>query len=205
MIIKDSSFTIVLAGSWNQVLLTPEWVKKHLFQDEADIKVEFSTNLAVVLRYRIKNIYLSVDNMRVILFSADNSDASLELMESTAIKLCNILLHTPLRAVGINFGFVQKENKDKLFELFRFEDDENIRETGWQIKKPIITRTLEKEGVILNLKTFIDDNNDINFEFNYHTGIESCSDVETVIKNKVVSLKTSSLEFLRLAHSLNLE
>lgn len=108
MRLDPERFSIVLVGAWNVSILNPDWVTTVLFDGEpivielllGDLTWRFSSPMAV----------LEVGDQRVQLRSAlradaDLADAAIEPLERLAIRLLEALPETPVRAVGINFGF----------------------------------------------------------------------------------------------------
>ena len=205
MIIKESSFSIVLAGKWNPSILTPAWLTVNLFDDNPQFQIEFSLNFDIPSRYKVKNITISPSVDRVILTSNDNSDESLNLLESVAIKLCAILSHTPLIAVGVNLGFIEKQNKNLLLPLMSFPDDNDITDNGWVISNQSIKRSLSKEGYFTNLTISLDQNSDFHFDFNYHYNAISANQVSACLLNKVTDYKSQSIELLNQLFKLNIK
>jgi hypothetical protein len=205
MIIKESSYSIVLAGKWNPAILTPAWLAANLFEGNPQVQIEFSLNFDIPSRYKIKNVTISPSVDRVILLSNDNSDESLTLLESVAIKLCATLGHTPLVAVGVNFGFIEKENKDLLLPLMNFSDSNDITDSGWSISNQSIKRSLSKGGYFTNLNISLDENSDFHFDFNYHYVTINATQVSDCLLGKVIDYKNQSITLLNELFNLEIQ
>ena len=165
---KPSSFSIVLAGKWNPAIITPPWILANLLEDNQQIEIEFSLSFDIPSRFKINNITISPSIDRIILVSNDGSDESLELIELIAIKLCNILSHTPLVAVGINFSFIETLNKELLLPLFTFSDANKLDDNNWEVSNQSIKRTLKKETYNINLTINMDNETNVSLDFNHH-------------------------------------
>jgi len=205
MIIKESSYSIVLAGKWNPAILTPAWLAANLFEGNHQVQIEFSLNFDFPPRYKIRNITISPSVDKVILLSNDNSDDSLTLLESVAIKLCATLGHTPFVAVGVNFGFIEKQNKNSLLPLMNFPDSNNITDSGWNISNQSIKRSLSKEGYFTNLKISLDGNSDFHFDFNYHYPTINATQVSECLSEKVIDYKNQCITLLNELFNLEIE
>lgn len=205
MVIKQLSYAIVLVGKWNPSILTPSWLVANIVEDNPQVLVEFSINLDMPSRYRVKNVIIAPALDKTVFLSMDNSDESLTLMESMAIKLCSILSHTPLAAVGINFGFIEKTNKDELLQLIKFADTDKITENGWQISKQSIKRALKKDNYFINLTISFNDQSDFEFNFNFHYPVNTSAQVSTCLQGKVIEYKNQALTLLDTLFNLKLE
>lgn len=205
MILKDNSFSIVLAGAWNRAILTPIWLVNNLFDNKPEPQVEFSVNFDAPFRFVVKNIIIAPGIDKVIFWSKDNSDESLKLMEETSVRLCSILTHTPLVAVGINFGFLEKNNKAALFDLFKFNDTDGISSNQWTITRPSIKRSLSKDAYFTNLSISLDDNSDFHFDFNFHYKVSETNEVKTFITDKIIDYKNQAISLLNSLYKLNIE
>lgn len=205
MQIKELSYSVVIAGKWNPAILTPPWLVANLFDDNPQMQIEFSLNFDMPSRFRVKNIIIAPSVDRVILLSIDNSDDSLNLMEAVAIKLCNILSHTPIVAVGINFGFIEKQNKDGLLPLMNFSDSNDITDDGWTISNQSIKRKLVKNEYTINLSISLDDNSDFHFDFNYNYKANNAVQVSACLLNKVVVYKNQATSLLNELFNLQIQ
>jgi hypothetical protein len=207
MQVKRDGYSIVIVGRWNPYILTPQWVAEYLFEGKRQIQIEFSLNLDLPNRYKIHNVLITPTPEKILLSSADNSDESLSEMSKAAVKLCNILQYTPLNAVGINFGYVETEEKETLLDMFRLEKiDDPFSDDGWQIKTREIKRLMIKDNIYVNLSVTLDEATNFNFDFNYHYNLvkNRQSITELLAEGKVISYKNNSLGILTNIYKLKL-
>lgn len=206
MQIKPNSFEVVLVGRWNPYILNPQWIAENLFENKSKVQIEFSLNLDTPNRYKIDNVQITPTPDRVTFSSFDNSDESLILMGNVAVKLCNILSHTPLMAIGVNFAYIEAENKNDLFEKFGFDKNDPFSEGGWQVKTQGFSRFLVKENYSLNFKVSLDRQNNFNFTFNYHYNIRNRDKLNELLENQsVINYRDNSLELLDTIYNLKLK
>ena len=176
-----------------------------MFNDKPPIEIEFSLNLDLPNRYKIKGIYITPTPDKVILSSVDNSEESLRQMSNFAVRLCKILTHTPLRSIGVNFGYFESESKEDLYDKFSFDKNDPFSEEGWQIKDYAVKRYMVKEGFDLNFTTTIDENSNFRLEFNYHYNItEKNNIIDLFEKFDILSFKSNSQDLLYNIYKLKL-
>lgn len=144
-------WTIVLAGGWNTNIFQPDWVAKNVFgQDE--INVEFFMGAAQgALSYGAGKISLIVRPDKLIFGCKDTSTDALARAEAAALKVLELLPHTPVGAFGINFGFSEEAPSADLTRLFQTADIDPISQFGCTIQKTSLARQVAVENRILNL------------------------------------------------------
>jgi hypothetical protein len=205
MVYKELTSSIVVRGSWNRSILNPIWLVSNIFEDKPDIKVEFSINFDSPTRYRIGNMILIPGDEKLILSSVDNSDESLKFMEKTAITLCQILQHTPFKAVGINFSLFENENKRKLIPLMNFSDKDYLSADSWIITQRTLSRHLESDFYKINFSIKMDENDDFHFDFNYHYPSTTIEEIIGNLKDKTLQYRDNTLQLLNTLYDLNLK
>ena len=177
----------------------------NIFDDNPEVKIEFSLNFDFPSRYIVKSITVSPSVDRIILTSNDNSDESLNLIEAVAIKFCTILSHTPIVATGINFGYIERQNKDNLLLLMNFSDNDNITDLGWGISNQTIKRTFTKDGYFVNMTITLDNASDFVFDFNYHYITLDAAMVSSSLFGKVIDYKNQAVDLLNKLFNLEIE
>jgi hypothetical protein len=205
MKIKDKSVAIVLAGKWNLFILTPEWVINNLYEDHPEVKIEFSVNFDAPIRFRIKDIIFCPTPDKVLLIAITPTEDTLAELERIAIRLYTILSHTPLNAVGVNFGFIEEVNKDHLFPIFNYSDKDSLSENQWEIKNASLKRQMIKDGVLLNLTLVLDGNNNVHFDFNFHFDFDQNKQLEELLGKKSIQCYHYAIEVLESIYHLNFE
>ncbi|OEU73379.1 MAG: hypothetical protein BA869_04945 [Desulfuromonadales bacterium C00003107] len=204
MKIKDMSWSIVLAGKWNRFIISPEWAAKNIFKEEK-IKVEMAIGLGAPPRFSSSEIMMIPSEDRVAFHLLDHSDECLQKAEELAVSLLTILNHTPVNALGVNFGFIEAAPNDDLMELFAFEDNDSFIEQGYSIKDTNIIRKLEIEPESsLNL-TMGAIEAGLGFDFNFHYEVNSTKEAADILKGKLLSNKEVALNLLQANYKLRLE
>lgn len=188
-----------MIGKWNKYVLNPNWAAKNLFlQDSLD--VSFPLSLDAPLFYTSKNIKFEPSDERVRLMAETVSDEVLLAIEEIGCKILHLLTYTPMRAVGINFGFVEK-NKPELFSLFRITDQAEVSKDGAEIINTTISRKIIVEGGPLNFKiSQLSDG--VLFDFNFHYDVKDATEAQGTIKGKILNYKAIAEKFLNSTYKL---
>ena len=160
-------WTVVLAGAWNTQIFQPEWVAKHVFGAEA-VELQIALTPSVLsLRYAAHDATLVVHSERLIFGVKEATAEGIASCELYANKVMNLLPHTPIAAVGINFGFTQSDPPDQFLRLFNVDDADSLADFGLVIKSTQLNRAFAIDGAILNLQISLEEAR-LNCNFNYH-------------------------------------
>lgn len=141
MISKQDNWGIVLAGHWNRMIFTPEWVGARLFQQE-EVETQIALMPVFPIIYRHDEVVIEVSSSRLIFRPRFDSKRSLEEAERMAVTVMDDLPNTPLMGVGINFSFVERDPPPKLISLFNLEDGRLIERAQWEAPETKISRKL---------------------------------------------------------------
>jgi hypothetical protein len=161
---------IVILGNWNTAILQPPWVSRFLLGYEEGEDVQIIEIVPADIRpvrriFYIAGIGLCPSNQRVEIYSNDYNEDAFGKLENVAINLINVLKHTPMGGVGINFRFILDEPDEKLIDSLNTNETLNQH---YKISSQSVTTTMLLENdVILNL-TRIFESNSIKFDFNFH-------------------------------------
>ncbi len=203
MKIKKESCTLVLLGHWNQYILSPGWSAKNIF-DEPGLGVEIALDLGLPPRYtseqsRVRMIPTE-DNVTFVALQHD--DECLQKMENLAYTLVDKLSYTPVKAFGVNFGFVDEAGKGDLLEIFKFSDNELLNSFGCQLTFSSIRRRLIVENRTLNL-AISNKGDEVSFDFNFHFGVSGTSEAISKIKSSVIENKKIAENLLKSVYKLD--
>lgn len=167
MIIPGSTSTVVLLGNWNAYILTPEWVGKHIFEEEK-IPAEFFLGPALVFRFRARGCRIVTSQDRVTIVADQTTQQSLEEIEKFATKLHRKLPYTPITALGVNHAFLERAAGEELLNLFKFPDESKLP-AHLPVEHFEISRRLAGEGHSINVKISKEQGlEDVRFDFNFH-------------------------------------
>lgn len=167
MVFISDSLTVVLIGDWNKLYIQPDWMAKNIYEkEEIEIGVngqgsEFSVS------YRCNNVVISPDQGKVI-FSVTNTDKmTLENISHCINNFLNKAYTTEIFAYGINGKFIDEDGSNFAEVVDNMLDASRILENGYEIMETKISRTLSKNGKIINIDSNLV-NAGLEIHFNEH-------------------------------------
>jgi hypothetical protein len=208
MIAKFETWGIVLAGHWNRMIFTPEWVGARLFhQEEVETQIALMPIFPVIYRHDL--VILEASAIRLIFRPRFDTTEALELAERMAVTSLDDLPNTPLIGVGINFSFVEKDPPRGLVELFNLGDVRQIARAGWETRETKIIR--KHVGPLGTMQvTLGQDAEGVGIDINFHTDTPGTTDAANKIAReavvgRIVQLRNAALSFLHDIYKLRLE
>lgn len=203
-----SQATVVVAGSWNMGIFSPEWVSDTLLEKEnVDLEVAFSLPFVMTPRFKSKKcIVIPATSRLTIGLTADVHDWKLAV--TVALRALRTLNHTPVTAVGVNFGFeVNSSNlPDKLSRLFAIADEPCLFKHGFTVNSRDIVRNLSRSDCKLNLKTSLTPESIVKIHLNYNRDCANTAAAEDFLESvSKGELRNESLALLAELYDLNEE
>lgn len=149
---------IVMTGIFNPAIFNPPWMAGHLFGMPAgqtlNIVVADGLGPGGAAAF-INGVGVSVGPNRLELFAANGEDATVDGVEATALKIVDILPHTPWGALGINFGFHDSEPPDQIEPLFVTK--EKLEEKFTVNERTMTTQLASEDGSVVNIERTLND------------------------------------------------
>lgn len=198
-----SEWSHVIVGSWNLAILNPQWVGTELFGGE-QIDVEMEIGAArPSIRYIIGDVTVIPSPERVAFMSRNATDSAVASAENAARKLLQALPVTPIRAIGVNFGFVVDDVEPSAAALFGADDRAHWEAAGHPVESVSISRVIPFGERQLRLSLAYDDNQII-VKMNYHRECDAVI-AGSLFKAKSVDLLRMSLDLLDDVYGFQLE
>lgn len=177
--------TIVIVGSWNIAIFTPDWIKKNVLREEdfPEFRIEYPLNVLQSLRYTTGNFaFYIAENKLLFSLLTDSTKAEKELI-SVINTICQKLPHTPVSALGINFWF---ETDKEIEALNGLSDTKKIVETLGTTQQSInVVRSFKKNDVeTLNFKIIKIETNKPIYDFNYDYKVSKIEEITEIINNE---------------------
>jgi len=183
---------IVIVGRWNRFILNPDWVSRTLF-DSDKIQVEFSFDLLLPPRYVYDSIRLTTLDDRVIVTPLSSSDECMKITEAIALKLINLLPHTPVSGLGYNYGFTYDDHH--INEIVCFNDVfDRVLESS--LYRAVVKRNYQFEDYTLNVE-HTQMENGLNIDFNYHYSYAFFKDGYNKLLGKIISHKKQTENIIK--------
>jgi len=194
MIPKQEGWNIVLAGSWNRAIFTPDWVNRILFH-EPELETMISIVPLMPIVYRNQQVAMEVSSDRLIFRPRRLDDACIQAAEGMAHLVLQTLQDTPLTGVGVNFCFTENKPRRDLAKMFDFQDNAGLGDSGWKIQERRVGRRLQQGDDILNL-TFVLEGENLAVEFNFHTETTVNQTAREAVRDRAIRLRDLSLGLL---------
>lgn len=172
------AWNVVLAGAWNPAIINPNWIGRHVF-DNTELLYEMLVPMMGnqrLMRFPEKRVQVALEGNRLLLSTTSLTKPAMLTVEAIAGKVLELLVHTPISACGINYGFEATTTEERLPWVSRLGDHDLVTEL-LTIKETTIQRRLDGVAILgdpaLNLK--LSDRRDGGFQidFNYHYDVES--------------------------------
>lgn len=205
---KLETWGIVLAGHWNRMIFTPEWVGANLFQQET-IETEIALLPVFPVIYRHTLVTLEAGGGRLVFRPRVDSVHALDLSEQMAVTVLRELPNTPLMGVGVNFSFTETNPSDALLELFNLQDASYIAREGWEAPEIKLSRKLTGEhGTMLLSLGYNGVAVDVDINFHSETPgntVAANAAARAAVEGRILRLKGAALDFLSSIYHLRLE
>ena len=170
MTLEAQETSVVVLGAWNPAIISPPWLGKYGIVEKMPEEVEaVAYPLRAHFHFDIGGFAWDVDNTRLAIKADEPLDCG-----SLVARILGLLPHTPVRAVGTNFGFhfspgdwpdecrprlegiaQQVEGKGSPFVEMQWQ---GARELGEDTKLRITVAEEPEEGVVVrfNLQRTVD-------------------------------------------------
>jgi len=196
-------WTIVILGRWNVSIFNPDWLGKNLF-DNKELFVEVPMEPGLPMRFTGDNVLLIPHSDRVILGAKETTNDNLTHMEKLATKLVDILPHTPIGAVGVNFGYDVRPIPEKIREAFRNPHAKEFTEHELTVPSKSFKWSCKYHGETVNM-SFDFDNDKLLVKSNFHSDAHTAAQVIDALKGKVLSKREFTETILKDIYELELE
>ncbi|WP_425397464.1 hypothetical protein [Aeoliella sp.] len=208
MIKKAEGWSIVLLGYWNRMIFTPEWVGSNLFGSGSSVETVVALLPVLPIIYRDTSVSIEISNSRIICRSRRlDSEHALQGVGKTAHEILRLLPETPVKAIGVNYEFVENSPSENLVELFSFGDDAPLGEAGWTTEeRKIVRRLSDEDDDTLNF-TLTYGGEELTVSCNFHTAVDNDHDIAlgAVADDRVANLEDKALLLLKNYYGLILE
>ncbi|MBF0344987.1 MAG: hypothetical protein HQL06_12255 [Nitrospirae bacterium] len=188
MKIKPDSWTMVIVGIWNPATFTPEWLIENVFFD-VDIQVEVAIGYGMPFRFKSigQGFMIIPESNRITLVALKHDEDTLLRMEKAAFKILDLLVHTPVTAIGFNFGF-ENISISQLPYKYDFKDTTFFNTMGYLITTQTINRRFIVDNNILNLSITIKQDR-VDIDFNFHYDLNNVNDYPSKVNRSIVEAR----------------
>jgi len=160
--------SLILLGAWNPAIFQPGWIARHLLDYPEGQEVEAMSVISAdrggqAVTY-IDELGFNVSNQRVELFVNTHNDDYINRLEAVALRIIQLLPHTPFGAFGINYCFIESDPDEGVLDSLKTRDglDQQFR-----ILNQNLTSSIQIDNAVLNLSRRPSESQVV-FDFNYH-------------------------------------
>lgn len=203
------AFNVIVVGAWNPAIFSPEWAKEHLAQDKTlDVILAIPMPLTSrPPRLTVEGVNLYPSEAALMVDCVEYNDAAIDACASKFQKVAELLPHTPVNAVGINFRFWgDLDDSEELANLFTFSDAGKIDSAKFCLSGALIKRAFKlSDSTILNLSLDTSFGN-LRVEFNFHTDIRLISEAAVKTSSEQIRMaRDKALLFLHDVYGIELD
>jgi hypothetical protein len=199
------NMTIIVAGRWNVAIFAPAWLGEHVFHGfgKNEVVIEFEVQPLAPPRITCAGVLLMPSPMRILAAPTSTEQEVVERTELAVCRLLTVLQHTPVTAVGINFGFKTDPGDIDLTKHFADTDNACLSSLDLSIQGTGHSWKLKTNDRILNLDCKVNSGR-VEFAFNYHAEVTSAALAQELISGKVNHLRNESLKILKDVYEVTL-
>lgn len=204
----SEGFSIVIVGRWNPFIFSPDWVTTHLRDgDDTAVRIGIPVDNAEGPRqiaFEHTRLYPSTTRLDI-RPEAPALDQMREI-ERTARKVLDLLPHTPVSALGINFEFHEQAEREAIQSNFVLSDAGQIDASAYQLTQTRLRRAFSARGQsTLNL-TITWDSSMVSTDFNFHKEIPNAhAAIAALDEVPVADRYTEAVRFLERVYGLEVE
>ena len=192
-------WSLVVVGSWNTRILSPDWLAKNVFHVQ-NIQVLFPVLGDAPPVYRAEDIQITVADNRIVVAPMRCDNELLQRIEDAAWYLLDTLPYTPVTAFGQNFHYEVESSAPGLEQILRFSD---IPATTGRINETALKRAISMPDCVLNLT--ITQSESMSIDLNYHYAVDDAKDASTRIEGSFLENRKHGIDLLRELYGLTVQ
>lgn len=180
--------TVVLVGSFNPSILSPQWVAVHGlgYPPEKEFQVEMLAAIggANQQRFSFEGLSYSAAYRRLTFHLDPHDVAGSERQIEVAAKILHELPHTPLNGVGLNFAFHVEQPSQALLALFTpcpalsaAFDDAAVAARRWG-------NVMKWNDCLAQVDCEVSDQGGALLTLNFHYGTKSAAAAQEILSNE---------------------
>lgn len=195
-------WTLVIAGSWNRRIFTPNWMVENLgFPGEMQIEVKFESPTREML-FQVGPFRFSPQSQRIVFAFSQVTPEAVDHAKNIACRILTLLPHTPLAGIGWNLFYLAKEPTIQMTDALSAKDSNSLSDHGYEISSCNIRRTLICPGVLkennvrLNLSLSQGERGSITSHFHFHRDCRTSEDAIAFLNGCHFSEAVSTAEHI---------
>lgn len=180
--IEDGTDNLVILGAWNIAIFTQEWVKENILPKDSECTIYYPQMVGFSLLFELPLFSFCIQGDRLTFKLRNYTEEACVAVVQTVRVLLQKLIHTPVRALGVNIVF---SNTTRFKVWNNLTDTESLQKVislvGNKVDSQAIVRSFSiSNNEQLNLKIETVDNSD-KADFNFNYNIKSIADIFQII------------------------
>lgn len=209
---SNEAFNLVSLGAWNPAIFSPEWAKKNIADNkDKDVVLAIPMSLPIQLllppRLTVDDVNIFATGQTLVFECVEFSDEGIESCLRKFSRISELLPHTPITAVGVNYRFdCLIEESVQLSDLFSFSDAPRINAQSYPLKSATIKRAYAlQDDVVFNLSAEMSSDK-VRMEFNYHADVSSLVTAAAKMNRETVfSYRDQAIRFMQEVYGIGMD
>lgn len=179
MAAEPTEWNVVVLGSWNLAILTPDGIRNLLFQAPSNSALEVLVPFDRQAPIRVVSMGVTVEPSASRLVAIPNQATAEELRKAAtfAINGLEALPMTPVSAAGVNVRYKLPELPTMVDEALRSTVDDSLAASGHRIVARALQRSVPWKSGRLNINAQMVEDASGLVEFNFHLDSTKASEL----------------------------
>ncbi len=152
---QPNNWNIIISGAWNRAILTPDGIRKRLFNlpEGTPIQLEVAVDRPGSFRAINTDGVIVVPSSRQLELAVQTNDlVSLKKAGCLGQEALRALPETPVAAVGVNIRYELESLPDELLDLLKTPIDDAYSDGGFTIASSTMLRSLKQSPGVVNVE-----------------------------------------------------
>lgn len=196
MNIEALDWSVVIAGYWNQAILTPAGIAYRLFKKPKDTPVQVEIPLDGIAPYRVRDgsIIIMAQPKRLHIIAEPPCYENLERALQIASVALTELPETPVQAAGFNIIYQIEDMPEIILKYIASEIDEAISDRKYQISTRVLKRSINWLQGKLNLEITCDEKSLGIVSLNFERESNNIKDLIEWVNTPIETIKNTTLD-----------
>lgn len=152
--VEPFNWNVVIVGAWNVAILTPDGIRRRLFElaDDQPIEVEMAIDRPGAFRVGHEGIVVSPTNRALEIAGRECTLPLLKRAAAIGALAVKVLPETPMTAVGVNIRYRAEGLPSPLPDLLEAKIDDLISDKGLRILARSVRRSMDFDVGFINLE-----------------------------------------------------
>lgn len=198
MNIEPLNWSVVIAGYWNQAILTPAGITYRLFKKPEGTPIQVEIPLDGLAPYRVRDGSIVVMGQQKKLHISTEPPSYENLQR--ALEIADIALkelpETPVYAAGVNILYKIEDISEIILKYMTSEIDEALSDKNYQIATRILRRSINWRQGKLNLEITYDEQSLGGISLNFERQSKKINDLIEWVNTPIEIIKSTTQEIL---------